>query len=550
MLRLEHLPADVFGLSELSRAALRGELEPLGVRVPRHAGQLHLPKDRWDVDQRQELSRALLSELSALAPHVQVLDSVRALAHPRCYAVVTGQQPGFTNSPLYTLYKALSAIRLASILTQRLETRVVPIFWNHADDHDIAEAHHTHLVNANLDLQKVALPGLSSGRTPLSQIMLENDKARLPALRAVFEQSLRSTPHLSLALELCFPRAGESLARATTRSLLALLGSHGLIVLEPEWIRPQLSSALSDLVRAEPMRQIREQSARLAAQGHAIALDPEQAALLFHHEQRQGSVQRRALRAVPEGYSYDGEEGSRTADELAAEIVQAPLEWSAGALLRPLAQDLCLPTVVYVGGFGELAYHAQLPLLRQRMQLDPLCFAPRLSATLTDPELRSSLRILETDVAQVLHKQANFEPEGGSREPELVLRLRALAKSQARALLEERDALQALEPSLVVQLKKSSTQIEDLISTLADKALRAHQNRSGKGRRHERRVSNQLFPRGEPQERVLGPLPWIARFGTDWIDQLAREHDPLALEHLVVHLGEDLSSAPAPEDSV
>ena len=70
-----------------------------------------------------------------------------------------------------------------------------------------------------------------------------------------------------------------------------------------------------------------------------------------------------------------------------------------------------------------------------------------------------------------------------------------------------------------------------------------HGNRSGKGRRHERRISNLLRPRGEPQERVLGPLPFVARFGTAWLEELALEHDPFAPAHLLVHLGDDIADA-------
>jgi uncharacterized protein YllA (UPF0747 family) len=181
------------------------------------------------------------------------------------------------------------------------------------------------------------------------------------------------------------------------------------------------------------------------------------------------------------------------------------------------------------------------------MGLGPLCFAPRLSATLTDPAVRLSLELLHTDVQKVLAGRGEAGAEGAAADPQLSLDLRELAKAQARALLAHKDALHAVEPSLVVQLKKSAAQIEDLITTLADKAARAHHNRSGKGRRHERRVANLLMPRGQPQERVLGPLPWIARFGTDWIDLLAREHDPLMLEHLVIHLGSDDQPSEAEE---
>ncbi|NIQ05325.1 MAG: bacillithiol biosynthesis BshC, partial [Candidatus Korarchaeota archaeon] len=57
---------------------------------------------------------------------------------PKTYAVVTGQQPGLFCGPLYTIYKAISAIVLSERLSGR-EHSLVPIFWNASEDHDISE---------------------------------------------------------------------------------------------------------------------------------------------------------------------------------------------------------------------------------------------------------------------------------------------------------------------------------------------------------------------------------------------------------------------------
>ena len=540
-LRLEHLPVDVLELPPLARAALSGRVPPEVVRFARRAEDIAPGVERLAPEARAELSSVLERELALLQPHVAVLDAARSLARPGTWAVVTGQQPGFTASPLYSLYKALSALRLARTLSQAWETPVVALFWNHADDHDVAEVHHTHLVNRNLDLQKIALPGLSSGRVPLSEVVLEDERARLPALRALFEQQLRGEPHLARALEALFPRSGETLARAFTRALLELLGPQGLLVVEPNWIREPLSRALAGLLAHDPLAALALGSQRLVQAGFEPAIPPAEAALLFHHELEGGRLARRALRAGGEGFQYDKEDGSRTAAELAAEIIEDPRSWSAGALLRPLVQDLCLPVAAYVGGWGELGYHAQLGPLRERARAPATPFVPRLSATLIDPEARLSLRILGSDATAVLRKRGVFEAADEPAEPDVAARLRAVGERAAAELLALRAALEELDPSLLVQLKKTAAQVEELAATLGEKARRVHGNRSGKGRRHERRLSNLLCPRGEAQERVLGPLPFVARFGTAWLEELLLEHDPFAPVHLLVHLGVDLA---------
>src|SRR5439155_168476 len=116
--------------------------------------------------------------LSPLAPHVAVLDAIRSLRAPNAFAVISGQQPGLFASPLYSLYKALQTIALARELTAQWGTPVIALFWNHADDHDVAEVHHAHFVNANLDVQRVGLAGLASGKIPLSRILLDDERHR------------------------------------------------------------------------------------------------------------------------------------------------------------------------------------------------------------------------------------------------------------------------------------------------------------------------------------------------------------------------------------
>ena len=51
--------------------------------------------------------------------------------------VVTGQQPGLMGGPLFTFHKAATAIRLCREINEVASgPRVVPLFWNHSDDHD------------------------------------------------------------------------------------------------------------------------------------------------------------------------------------------------------------------------------------------------------------------------------------------------------------------------------------------------------------------------------------------------------------------------------
>lgn len=553
-LRIEHLPADVFGLSSLSRAALSGRPAPPdlgGMTVPAGVDAIPRPTpadeaDRFQPDERAQLAATLEESLAPLGPPVQVLDNVRRLTQPGATVVVAGQQPGFLGGPLYDLYKALHAVRLAADLERSWGTPVVPLFWNHADDHDVAEVHHLHVVNPNLDLRKIALAGMSSGRRPVGDIVLTEEEHRLGPIAELLRQNLAPARDPAdeaardAAIEMFVPRPGETLARAFTRIFTDLLGPHGLVVMEPSWLRTGLSRELARVVACDPaphgtIEALRQGASDLREGGHEPGIDPEGAALLFHHVEGR----RQALRAGGDGFRYDQEPGSRTAVELAAEIVQTPADWSPGALLRPIVQDLVLPVAAYVGGWGELAYHAELGPLRDAVGAPRTPFVPRLSCTLVEPEVDTALGRLGAELQEVLRQRGNLGDEEDEEGAPVADDLRAAAGRAATELNELRGPLSELDPGLAVQLKKTAKQVTDLVGKLAGKADRVHANRAGKGRRHQRRVQSALAPREQPQERVLGTLPFVARYGRAWIDELLDEIEPFPSEHLVVHLTEE-----------
>ena len=80
---------------------------------------------------RKQATRFDLLELSR--------ESLARFERPNSLAVVAGQQPGLFGGPLYTLYKALTAIAFARDLEAKTGVPAVPIFWIASDDHDFEE---------------------------------------------------------------------------------------------------------------------------------------------------------------------------------------------------------------------------------------------------------------------------------------------------------------------------------------------------------------------------------------------------------------------------
>src|SRR5438093_3214195 len=91
--------------------------------------------------------------------------SLDLLARPDTVAVVTGQQVGLFSGPAYTVYKALTAARLARELTAR-GIPAVPIFWLATEDHDFAEVNHAWVFDPSRTPVQVRVDGRvdSNGR--------------------------------------------------------------------------------------------------------------------------------------------------------------------------------------------------------------------------------------------------------------------------------------------------------------------------------------------------------------------------------------------------
>jgi hypothetical protein len=105
-----------------------------------------------------------------------------------------------------------------------------------------------------------------------------------------------------------------------------------------------------------------------------------------------------------------------------------------------------------------------------------------------------------------------------------------------------------LDRGLAQSLKRTADQIRDHVGRMCDKAARVHANNLGTGARHLRRLSNTLMPRGEPQERVLGPLPFVARHGFDWVDEVFEHVPAFPQVHRVLVREESAAPSAAPEE--
>src|SRR6185295_10732095 len=158
-----------------------------------------------------------------------------------------GQQAGLFTGPLYTVYKAISAVKLAGCLRQR-NTKAVPVFWIAAEDHDFAEIATAEFISRDCQLNRVNVSdSLHEEGQPVGNIVLDD------SIGAVVDQLFQILPDSEFAsdmkaLVLNAWQPGRGFVESFARMMTSLLGQYGLILLDP--LDPSLKKLASPLYSA------------------------------------------------------------------------------------------------------------------------------------------------------------------------------------------------------------------------------------------------------------------------------------------------------------
>jgi bacillithiol biosynthesis cysteine-adding enzyme BshC len=503
-----------FGIERLAEAAARSAAQPR---------------------RRAELASALAAQQQAREAR-RAAEQARRLAEPESAAVVSGQQAVLFGGPLYVLYKALAAVKLAALLEAERGTPVVPVFWVASDDHDFAEVRQTTVLDDAGRLRTLRYaPREEPVGQPASRIVLDETLGELlDELAGALPPSL----HREAAIERVRGayRPGETVAGAFARLLSSLLPE--LVVLDPS------DAALKALMRPVLERELREGSptSRLAAEAAPRLLEagyhqqvPVRDGFLNLFVQMDG--ERRAL-ALREGrLEVRGTPRRLELDETLRLVAEEPERFSPGVLLRPLAQDLLLPTAAYVGGPAEIAYHAQIGPAYAHFGIARPVLVPRPSLTLVEP---AQARALEAEGLGLADLEGDPELLLGrwAREayPEVETAFARARQAITRELEDVEERLGALDPTLRAAADAARGRALHQLDTLHEKATRALKKRDQTRAERLRRTRDALFPGGALQERGLGLVGPLARHGPALVDVVREAMDPWASGHQVVFL--------------
>ena len=483
-----------------------------------------------------ELARVLTEQQARRDAPESARQAAARLSDPATRVVITGQQAGLFGGPLFTLLKAMTAMRLAAEVERTHGVAVVPVFWIDAEDHDWAEVSGSTVLDQELSPRTIRLPDLpGAGDQPVARLVLDDTvSAAIEALESTLPDT-EFRGEIVGGLRRAY-RPGRGMAEAFGCWLETVLGNHGLVVYDSS--DPAAKPLARDIFTREIAQPgvtaelVSRAGEALVAKGYHAQVTPQEGAIsLFHLDSS-----REAIKATGDTATI----GARTTTlaALAEDAANTPEHFSPNVLLRPLVQDAIFPTICYVAGPNELAYLGQLREVYAHFGIAMPLMYQRATATLVDS---ATLRFLGKYGLPMTALQPQDEKAlNGLLQSQLPPTVEHALAGMTSLVAERMGALATvvpqIDPTLEGTVRTTLGKMEHELHTLHNKVIQAAKRKDETLRRQFQHAQALMFPSGHPQEREVGFVWFLNRYGDALIPRLL-EDIPLGMgQHHVLSI--------------
>lgn len=519
------------GFERLSGFYVRNWRSPVDRRAAVTEAAAH-PRDR------ETLVTVLREQQELWGADPMATRQVERLLDPRSAVVVTGQQVGLFTGPLYTVLKAMTTVRLARRLEEETGHPVVPVFWLGSEDHDFHEMSVAtlpgpggpeELVYRGHTLPSAGNLGSVGGLEFTDAVLPLVDRAESCLAGTEFSRPVMDAVRAAYA-------PGVTFRDAFARLLRALLPGSGLVLMSADDVRlKRLALPLwkKDVTDPDALHgPLAEVTARLEAEWHAqVRTTPTDLFIEYGGSRLPIDREDGAFRIRGTDVVYDAAGLCRLLEEETG-------RFTPNVVLRPLTQDWLLPTAAYVAGPGEIAYFAQFGPAYAWAGLPMPVIHPRATVTIIEPRVQ---RVLE----RVGLSMTDFDENPDTLFTRVVvaaldvdLEARfAEARSETGRIVDTlRTVVQTIDPGMDSTVDATSAAMDRELDRMRERVLRGLRRRESELRSQVTYASQSLFPGSSPQERVLSPLWFAARFGPGFLPALMERIDVFADAHHVMRI--------------
>ena len=486
----------------------------------------------YDSARRARVADILERQNRAWDASPKTLENIARLRGGSC-ALVTGQQVGLFGGPLFSVFKALSTVKLAQEATDA-GSDCVPVFWLATTDHDLDEISHVSILGPDGSLQKLSATTRGLPDAPVGTVTFG------PEIEPVVETAagLLGDSDVAKFLREAY-RPGENFGSAFARLFSRLFANWGVILLDasdPELHRiaaPIYSAAIERAAELDGALLARGRELEAAGYHQQVKVTPSSTLLFTLRDGARVPIHRRVNGSGAEFLVRD--EGI-SQPEMLRRVASEPEQFSANVLLRPVVQDYLLPTLAYVGGAAEIAYFGQGAVVYKALLGRATPILPRFSATIVEAKPQVLLERYGLSVPDI------FQGPDALRE---TLARHALpsdlqaAFDQAESSLKQslgsiQRSLERLDKTLVEAATNAGSKMQHQLEQLRARAARAELRQSEILGRHAELLGNTLYPNKVLQEREIGGVYFIARHEASLLVDLYDALRTDCLDHQII----------------
>jgi bacillithiol biosynthesis cysteine-adding enzyme BshC len=442
--------------------------------------------------------------------------------------IITGQQPGIFTGPLYSIYKAITAIKLSEKLSKEHDHPYVPVFWLGTEDHDFEEAASVYYLTKHYMATKLTYsPDALEENLPMHEVPVD---ARLAELAEEIMNETQGSEyreiiktHLHETIE-----AADSLGDWVGRMLSRLFQDTPLVMFAPHIPEARrLSVPIIEKAIREPLectRLINEAGREMEAKGYPqqVAKSLNECAFFISE-----GMQRCKVTWENGTFGLPDTKRSFSEEELIGILHEDPERFSPNVALRCIVQQHLFPVEAYVAGPGELAYWGQFKPVFDWYEMPMPVVYPRARGVLTNSKIGSLMKSHGLEYADM-------------SQPETVLTEQALKKVSTHPgrekIKESRATLISAADELTEQLScmdatahRMSGKFHDGLQKRLEKIegvlIRSDEAQLDTVRNQVARLVQTLAPHRKPQERMMSIYSFLGEHGWDLITKIENQLD-------------------------
>lgn len=465
--------------------------------------------------------------------------NIKLLDMPKTLAVITGQQLGILSGPLYTIYKIITAIKLASQLNERfVDFNFVPVFWMESDDHDFNEVHKINILNNDNNIVTIKYKEDVSDdeiRSSVGNLIFDES---INDFVNQLEQSLRSTEFrdkiISKVKEIYQP--GKTFKQSFRELIFWFFDEYGLIIFDPS--ANEVKKALKPIFLFEinnfrtHTQKLVSVSATLEEVYHAqVKVKPVN---LFYHI----DSGRHSIEPVDEIFKLKRKRKQFTKEEIITEINEHPERFSPNVLLRPITQDYLFPTAFYVAGPSEVSYFAQIHPLYEFFNIEPPIIYPRSSATLVEKSVVNFMEKYDLTMRDVFLGTDQLKEKilSSVSENNIDEIFENAVKNINLVFDELKEKLFSVDKTISDSSNRYREKVLYALNELKSKTEKAYESRFEVILRQISKLSNLLYPYENLQERELNYFYFANKFSESFYKKLYDELSISEFEHQIIEI--------------